>query len=201
MRRGSRTPPAASVLVGAGEGPGGRRRFFLNTCEGPAPHHPGPHLTPSSPSPTSPGSSRTRFGRRLPWVTSAPQIFPSEIATLIENRGSALSPRGLLRRAHGPRQQGATGAHSLGSCNSTGRARGPQSLLAAQVASQHPSRVTCSGLRLLAHSMAQPKGEDHHRAKPEEQGQKKGRATEGPRPSAHGGPSLHKMHKAVGSNA
>lgn len=178
MWRGSQTPPAASVLVRAGEGPGGRRCCFPNTCKVPPASPPAP-ISPALPLPDQPRQQERRFSRWLPWVTSAPQIFPSEIATLIENRGSALSLQGLLWQACGPRRQGATGARSLASCNGTSRARSPQSLLTARVASQHPLQMTCSGLRLLAHNMTWPNGEDHHSTKPGEQGQKKGRTTEG----------------------
>lgn len=48
-----------------------------------------------------PSRQERRFHGWLPWVTSAVQILPSEIAALIENRGSALSRQGLLRQDHG----------------------------------------------------------------------------------------------------
>lgn len=121
MRRGSRTPHA----VPAQEGPGGRRCCLPNTCDVP-PASPSALISPALPLPNQPRQQEQGFSRWLLWVTSAPQIFPSEIATLIENRGSALSLQGLLRQACRPRRQGATRAPSLASCNSTRLARGPQ---------------------------------------------------------------------------
>ena len=168
MRRGSRTPPAAPAPVGAGEGPGGRRYCLPNTCEVPPASPPAP-ISPALPLPSQPRQRERRFSRWLPWVTSAPQIFPSKIATLIENRGSALSLRGLLRQACGPHWQG-TNQNSLAS----ELQRHWQGSRAPKTSSQPgwphsiPSRMMCWGPGLLAHNMTWPNGEDHHSAKPGE---------------------------------
>lgn len=145
MWRGSRTPPAAPEPVGAGEGPGGRTYCLPDTCEVPPTSPPVP-TSPSLPLPDQPQQHERRFSRWLPWVTSAPQIFFSEIATLIENRGSTLSRRGLLRQACGPHKAQPELA----------RRRAAMAGLAGPKTSWQPKwphGMMCWGPGLLAHNM------------------------------------------------